>query len=103
MKKILSFLFGILIVCSTLASVSAVDVGNKNFDVQKMSNNVKILDNKIEIVDNLGGNAKLKSTISKDYSKMNVVISDGLSSKKYKVRVFKFKDTNIRYYCMKEI
>ncbi|WP_421077956.1 hypothetical protein Mjas_01065 [Methanothermococcus sp. Ax23] len=37
MKKILSFLFGILIVCSTIASVSAISVeNNKNIEMQKV-------------------------------------------------------------------
>lgn len=93
MKKILSFIFGVLMICSTLASVSAMNVeNNKDITVQKVNGNVKILDNKIEIIDNFENNGKVKYGISKDYSKMNVVISDGLSSKNYKIRVYNFKD-----------
>ena len=34
MKKIFALIFGLLVICSTLASVSAVDIGNKNFGIQ---------------------------------------------------------------------
>ncbi len=46
MKKILSFLFGILIVCSTLASVSAMNVeSNKDIAVQNSNTTTKIYRN----------------------------------------------------------
>ncbi len=45
MKKILSFLFGVLMICSTLASVSAMNVeNNKDIAVQKVG--IKVVKNK---------------------------------------------------------
>ncbi|XRO76522.1 hypothetical protein ACO3VM_06985 [Methanocaldococcus sp. 10A] len=72
-----------------MASVSAVEVENsKDIAGQKISNNVEILNNKIEIIDNFENNGKIKYIISKDHSKMDVITSDDI---KYTVQVIKIK------------
>ena len=79
MKKIFALIFGLLVICSTLASVSAVDMGNKNFGIQnsKTANsrylnlpvyifgdkNLKISSYNTHIIDNLTKISKSKKCI----------------------------------------
>ena len=71
------------------ASTSLSEVSKKPVIIGKVDKRVKILKDKIEIVDKLENGGKIILTTQKDFSKMDVVISDGLSLTRYKIYVLK--------------
>ncbi|ADC69971.1 hypothetical protein MFS40622_1294 [Methanocaldococcus sp. FS406-22] len=91
--KIFALLAILCVVGSAFAtSTSLSEASKKPVEVEKIDKKVKIYKNKIEI-NNLVGSTKIKSTISKDFSMMNVILSDDKYNlkKKYTIKVKKSK------------
>ncbi|AEH06420.1 hypothetical protein [Methanothermococcus okinawensis] len=80
-------------VLATPVTISGDNIGShKDISVQKAANNVKILDNKIEIINNFENNGKIEYIISKDYSTMTIKELNVNGNNIYTLKTVKLKD-----------